>query len=535
MQDVVLNAEDLKLFEGFYQRRLRDSGGVRDDLDELEVARDILKAVMDDGLTPTEDGSESYIRRGAMNWADPAAIQATQATSTNSGGLKTRGMTAPGGKTSSKEMIQGILMLIAGLAVAIWFFWPAKGKEAPKTEQPTVESTVEFSAEATVTPIPTLQSELLSDIVGGGVKTSLVVPRTLEVKGVSFVVQPMQITSGDWPLSDDERAVSWIYGTVINYTLGMHATPDNKALLSSLGPGDTLILRMSTGPVYRFAFADIVRVSPQSSEIFRQTRPGMTIALLGDEEASTRIVIRALYLSESDLGMDMTAPVKNTNLGETVVLADTLRLTPLGSRSVELQGMNMPGYKFLTVDFTIENKSGLPFTTSSFIHHIKAAGMTYAAVSVLPQVNSQLPYPPLPAVLQASDVVTTTAVYAVPEAGLAETLVWSFAPDPTGEDVEVSLPPNTTSPPTVTVKNANLEGSTLQLTFYIENPSQDIEINSNDLKIEGGTLSSIGNYFPWQAPAGNPREFFLLLSPDGSGRLTISFLHQAFEVTYPSF
>lgn len=543
MQDVVLSAEELRLFEAFYQRRLAESGGARDDADELDIARDILLAVVNDGLTPTAEGGESFIRRGAMDWSDPNAIVATQATSSSSsssaggnGAKKSKAMAVPGGRTTPKELIQGVLMLVAGLAAALWFFWPAQGTAGKDNvkETPVAEATTEASAEATVTPIPTLQSELLSDIVDAGVKTSLVVPRTLEVKGVSFVVQPVQIKAGDWSMPDDERAVSWVYGTVINYAFGMESTPDNKALLSSLKAGDTIVLRMSTGPVYRFAFADVIRVSPQASEIFRQNRPGMTIALLGDEEAPTRIVVRALYLPESDLGTDFAAPTKMAGMGETVVLGDTFRLTPLTSQLVELPGMGMPGYVYLAMNYAVENKSGLPMLTSAFIHNVKAGGMTYAAVPVPPQAGSKLPYPSLPESLQASQVFTTATIYAIPEAGLSENMVWSFAPDPvSGESVEVTLPALNTQLAQVTVQGANFQDGTLALTFYIQSAGRDIQLTANDIKIEGGLLSPIGNFFPWQLPMGTSRELTLLVSPSAPrGRLVVSLLKQAFEVTY---
>lgn len=536
MPDVVLTGEDLKLFEEFYQRRLLEAGGARDDAEELDIARDIMLAVLNDGLTPTAEGGESFVRRGAMDWSDPSAIQATQATSNGYSGRKPKSMAAgPGsGKVGVKDILQGILMLGAGLLAALWFFWPKSDGKATQIT-PEAEETTVVAAQRVATPIPTLESELLSDIVDAGVKTSLVVPRTLEVKGVSFVVQPAQIKSGDWPLPDDDRAVSWVYGSVINYALGMQSTPDNKALLSSIGPGDTFILRMSTGPVYRFAFADMVRVSPQSSEIFRQNRPGMTIALLGDEEESTRVVIRGLYLPDSDLGMDFAAPAKKAAIGETVVIADTFRLIPLASHLVNLPGMEMAGYTYLAVDYAVENKSAVPLTTSSFVHNVKGMGMAYPAVSVIPSAAGKLSYPPLPDTIQTHQVFTTTSVYVIPEAGLSESMVWSFAPDPSsGEEVEVQLPPNNSavSATEVSVTQANLQDGTLLVTFYIGSMTQDIEVLASDIKIEGGTLSPIGNFFPWRLPAGTSREFPLLLSPDGSHRMVVTLLKQGFELTY---
>jgi hypothetical protein len=62
--------------------------------------------------------------------------------------------------------------------------------------------------------------------------------------------------------------------------------------------------------------------------------------------------------------------------------------------------------------------------------------------------------------------------------------------------------------------------------------SQDVEVSASDIKIEGGTLSPIGNFFPWRLPAGTSREFSLLFSPDGSHRLVVTLLKQGFELTY---
>lgn len=533
MADVVLTNEDLKIFEQFYQRRLLDEGGAADDATELEIARDILMTVVNDGLTPTADGGESFVRRGAMDWSDPAVIQATQATAAGNGGRKSKAAAGIGGKGGPKELVQGVLMLVAALAVAAWFFWPKGDGRSEADLTPTVDP-AEMNAAATATPIPTLEAELLADIVDAGVKTSLVVPRTLEVKGVSFVVQPVKVTAGDWPRPDDERAVSWVYGTVINYTLGLEATAANKQLLSSLGPGDMLLLRMSTGAVYRFAFADMVKVAPQASEVFRQNRPGLTVALLGDEEESSRTVVRALYLPESELGLETTGVTHQAALNEPVVIEDTFRVTALSRQLLDLPGMRLPGYIYLGLDYVLENQGSLPLVTGSFVHQVEAVGMSYPPVAVTSQATGKLPYPPLPEMLLAGEVLTTTAVYAIPEAGLNGSLVWSFAPSPEAGEVHVSLPPVPPLVTSVTVRNASLQNGILSVTFYLESPAQDLEITASDVKIEGGTLSPIGNFFPWRAPAGNSREFTLLFSPaaSGHGRLVVSFLRQAFEITY---
>ena len=49
------------------------------------------QGVVNDGLTPTADGGASYVRRGAVDWTDPATLQAVQATTGSGGRAQTRG------------------------------------------------------------------------------------------------------------------------------------------------------------------------------------------------------------------------------------------------------------------------------------------------------------------------------------------------------------------------------------------------------------------------------------------------------------
>jgi hypothetical protein len=173
--------------------------------------------------------------------------------------------------------------------------------------------------------------------------------------------------------------------------------------------------------------------------------------------------------------------------------------------------------------------------TSSFVHSVKGTGMTYPSISVIPSAAGQVPYPPLLETIQPHQVFTTTSVYVIPEAGLNESMVWRFAPDPSsGEEVEVPLPPNSSAASAIEVRvtRADLQDGTLLVNFSIGSMGQDIEVLASDIKIEGGTLSPIGNFFPWRLPAGTSREFSLLLSPDGGHRMVVTLLKQAFELTY---
>ncbi|MBE7550028.1 MAG: type IV secretion system DNA-binding domain-containing protein [Anaerolineales bacterium] len=306
-----LSGEELSQFQTFYRAQLASTLHKRTDAieeaEELEFARDLLLAALNEGLTPGAAGEESYLKPDATDWTDPATLAATQAAT--AGKLPHFGR----GQLAAKEMWQAAGALLAVLAILYWQFGPSNWSA---TEEVTPEATSEAGGRVTPTPIPTLESELLANIVdAAGVKTGLVAPRTLEIKGVSFVVQPVKITAGDWPPPDDERAASWVYGTVINYVMGLEATPANKQLIASLRAGDELLLRMSTGPAFHFAFVDAVRIAPQASELFRQARPGLTLALLEDGEQPDRAIVRAAY-ARARARIEKPSPVSFIQPGE---------------------------------------------------------------------------------------------------------------------------------------------------------------------------------------------------------------------------
>ncbi len=525
-EDVRLTAEENKIFEEFYKRRLIEAGGGNGGVEDVEITRDIYLAAVNDGLTPTADGGYSHLRPGTTDWTDPATIEATQAATTGKG-KKRR---ASGGQSSSKDMVQGLAMFAAAILVAVWFFWPSSESQGEEALTPTV--TAEAAAgEATPTPLPTLESELLADIVdSAGVRTDLVVPRTLEVKGVSFVVQPVRITAGDWPFPDDERAVSWVFGTVVNYVMGLEASAQNKELLASLALGDELLLRMSTGSAYRFAFLDAMRVAPQASEVFRQNRPGLTLALLGDEGQPARVIVRATYIPDSELshGGPGAGQAAMAAIGQAVAL-DTLALTVQAARPV-VDRQTPPGHVYLAVDYEVENAGGgLPLMTGSFLHRLESAdGLTFPLAP-----SGAAGAAVLPAVIEAGQTVAGTALYVIPETALGQELRWRFAPAASGPAAQVRVPPYDGSlAALVAVDEARLQADgSLAVTMTVRAALRAVQVTGADIMAEGAALDPAANVFPWQVEAGQTGHFRLVVSPQANP-IRLGLLKQGFEISY---
>lgn len=512
-----LSGEELSQFQNFYRARLGSTIHRRADAieeaEELEFARDLLLAALNEGLTPGAAGEESYLKPDATDWTDPTTLRATQAAT---GGKLPR---LGGGRLAAKEMWQAAGALLVVLAILYWQFGPSNRSAA---EEVTPQATSEAGGRVTPTPLPTLESELLANIVdAAGVKTGLVAPRTLEIKGVSFVVQPVKITAGDWPPPDDERAASWVYGTVINYVMGLEATAANKQLIASLRAGDELLLRMSTGPAFHFAFVDAVRIAPQASELFRQARPGLTLALLEDGEQPDRAIVRAAYLPESEVAGAGAA--RTIAVGQTADL-DSLRLTCTGSE-VQAPPGTPSGQLILAISYRLENTGLLPLLTGTLSHRLTAGGLT-------------LPLAPgdtetWPATISPGQVLTGTARYLAPESTLDQPLTWSFAASPAGPAVQVALPPiQGRLSAEVRLKEAAFRDGVLLVTLSLTAPSvRGLELSATDLALTGATVHPVGNHFPWQVSPGGSQEFTLLLAPSASP-VRVELLGQGFELTY---
>jgi hypothetical protein len=319
-----------------------------------------------------------------------------------------------------------------------------------------------------------------------------------------------------------------VYGTVVNYVMGLEATEANKALLAALRPGDELLLRMSTGPAYRFAFADAVRVAPQASEVFRQTRPGLTLALMGEQAQASRVVIRAVYLPDSELSGAAAPAAQTVTAGRAATLDGALRLTYLEAIPFALP-TTPPGYVYLAVDYTVENALGQALLTTNFMRQVvDADGLSYPAIQMAG--GGPASYPPLPAQLEAGQAMTTTDVYAVPEAALRAGLAWRFAPSPSGMTVQATIAPYTGPlQPQVTIKQAlcQPDGSLAVTLSLAASGLREAQVTAADIQVQGGRLG-VANAFPWQVAAGKSSDFTLSLAPDGQ-LVTIALGGQGFE------
>jgi hypothetical protein len=179
---------------------------------------------------------------------------------------------------------------------------------------------------------------------------SALVPKKLYVRDRTFEITPVAVQRGNWPVGSDKNA-TWVFGTLVNYLVGLPNTSENKDLLQALSEADQITLELSDGQAVSFKFDAQQLVSPGNEEIFTQQHPGLTLLLLGDD-GQQRLVVTANYDVNSEVNRSVPGNVMPIN---TPVEIGDVRVKVLNGRLVENAPGIPVGSAFYLVDFTAEN------------------------------------------------------------------------------------------------------------------------------------------------------------------------------------
>jgi hypothetical protein len=177
-------------------------------------------------------------------------------------------------------------------------------------------------------------------------------PQKLFVRDRTFDITPVAIEKGKWPVSaGSEGSATWVFGSLVNYLIGLPNSSENKDLLQAISEADAITLELSDGQTIEFKFDAQQLVSPNDEQIFSQQHPGITLLLLGDD-GKQRLVVTGNYNVDSETQRSVPSSVVAIN---TPVEIGPIRVKVLGGRLVE----NAPGIPvgsvFYLVDFTAEN------------------------------------------------------------------------------------------------------------------------------------------------------------------------------------
>jgi len=348
------------------------------------------------------------------------------------------------------------------------------------------------------------------------ISVTLETPVSLRIGGNEFQVQAISVPAGErWqPTIPSNSSAMWVYGSVINYAIGLADTSNNRAMLDSLTPGDEIALTTQDGTVSLFTFDRREIVPASSPEIFNQTSPGITLVLLGTS-GDNRLMIHGRYIAPQA----STAPVEEAQieLGETAQL-DNLVATVTAASQLFDRPEAPPGFAFYLIDYELENVGGQPINLNQLSLSLSDQfGNQYAISPVAAQFGT---YPAAVGSLGAGQKLSATAGYQIPASLSDGRLRWVIQPAANAGKIEVTLTlGNAASGEDAIVSllsaEVSLDGTSLSLTGQISNLSNTpliVEENAVRLTSAGTVylLFSTNPGFPWVIGAGQTIPFALM-------------------------
>jgi hypothetical protein len=361
------------------------------------------------------------------------------------------------------------------------------------------------------------------------------------VRNRTFEVEHVAVPKGKWTAGTDQDKAEWVFGTVVNYLLGLANTQENKDLLQAISEADVITLEMADGQTMQFKFEARQNVAPENKDIFAQQRPGLTLILLGDDDGQ-RLVVTGGYDVASEPNTAITNNVVAIN---TPVEIGPVRVKALNGRLVENAPGIPVGSAFYLVDFTVENIGEDALNVGDFAYEL----MDYARQKYPPfDTASNLgPNPPPGGQLLPGLSGTFMVGFKVPSNITGPVLTWSFKPDSAFKvqaNVAVPLVGPTPTPDPRTQARVQIsqayftpDQSEMVIVGGIFNPTNAlIPVTPSDIVLgtpDGvlATLNSSEPALPWRLAPNDNQVFTLRFSRLPSGTAILKILDSSFELT----
>ncbi len=449
------------------------------------------------------------------------------------------GRTTPSLKTLLQDrrslgVIIGIMATIGGLLLLCLFAYlilSGGDGEAEVTPTATLGAIVDGS-------VPPVSNSPI--ITGDGISLTVDVPLTLQVSGRTFNVQTQVIpATGQWvPAVDQPGSAAWIYGTVVNYVVGIPDSVENRALFDQLTPGDDILLQTRANNTLQFDFTSREVVSVSNQDVFAQHEPGITLVLMGTE-GDQRLVVR---------GRHNVSEANASNSGDIPTLFSLGEAAPLGNLQVTVTGathlLNRPeaptGFAFYLIEYQIQNIGTVNFDTTLLRSALlDSFGNQYAVNSV---ANTLGNYPTLFGNIAPSQMVQATAGYQIPLELSGPNLRWRLTRTDTNEFVEIDIP---FADQEATAQSAQIsllsvevsvDGTNILMSGQITNLGQQaLIINESDLSLRGDDggvylLLSTNPGFPWVVGAGATVTYQIMFQRPAGSQAVFTLLNQPFEL-----
>ncbi len=385
-----------------------------------------------------------------------------------------------------------------------------------------------------VSPLPPPSCETI--ISSGDVQMAVPLPISLTVGGESFPVEAIVLDGKGWTYPTGyPGTAAWICGTVVNYVVGLEPTPENKALLVGLRPGDEIKLRLSNDAVLIFRFAQQGEVAANDAGVFEQFKPRLTMIL--EKEDGTWRVATADYVSETEPVQPSSGTLAQP--GQQVRVGNA-QVTVIRGHAERSRPELLSGTMYYLVEFSVENAGAEPLDANAIAMQLQdGVGNWYLLSSAASAAGD---HGPLGGEIAPGATVSGTAGYLVPETLAGPTLLWTFSPVPGSElRANVSIPYETETAPAghaeVTITDAflNSGNDVLMIEGEVRNTGGQpftVEVGYISLSSSAGMseLRMAAPPLPWTIQPGQIQVIELQYAKPNAPTALLSLLGYSFEI-----
>lgn len=369
------------------------------------------------------------------------------------------------------------------------------------------------------------------------------VPKKIYLRDRTFEIAPVAVAkNGNWSATAGEGKVEWVFGSLVNYLVGLPDTQENKDLLQALSESDKITVEKSDGQTLEFKFGERQTVSSQNHDVFSQQHPGLTLVLLGDS-GEQRLVVTANYVVESET--NKTVPSKSVAINTPVEIGP-VRVKVLSSRLVENAPGIPVGSAFYLVDFVAENTGNDTLNVGDFVFELRDyAGQKYKLSDTASKLG---PNPPPIGQLLPGLGSTFMSGFEVPSNITGPVLTWGFKPDAAfAGQASVAVPlvgptptPDPRSQARVQITQAYFspDQSELIIVGGINNPTGAlITVGPSDVALStpDGVLATLRlpePAFPWRIAPNDTVNFTLHFSRLPSNEAILKILNNSFKLSF---
>ena len=399
-----------------------------------------------------------------------------------------------------------------------------------------------FSPTEPAAPLPTPTSECVPPNCPIN-QPAASVPHKLYLRDRTFQIDPIAVPKGTWTVNAESANAEWVFGSLVNYLIGLPPTQENKDLLQALSDADKIVIEKSDGQTLEFKFTERKLVSPQDKDIFSQQRPGLTLLLPGSSDGDQRLVVTADYVVDSEASKSVPSKTVAIN---TPIEIGPVRVKVLSGRLVENAPGIPVGSAFYLVDFTAENTSNDPVNVADFVFELRDfAGQKYKISDVASKLG---PNPPPAGQLLPGLSSTFMSGFEVPSNITGPVLTWGFKPTTAfSGQATVAVPlvgptptPNPASLAQVQITQAYFSPDQTELIVVggIANPTTSlIVVNPSDISLSTpenvfAELKSVQPGMPWRIAPNETVNFTLNFSRLPSNVSTLKILDNSFRLSF---